>query len=141
MEDEKDSSEFFDFDGDGKLFFFHSPAISSGRPVPLSLPGRSLFITRKMEIADRDDLMRNAGKKPVKRTGDVLSREAQDIGPSSVPVVLLGDLRSLIESARIRVAVGVNAELVMLHWHIGHRLREDIQNFGKSVYGEKLSDW
>ena len=42
------------------------------------------------------------------------------------------------ESARIRVAVGVNTELVMLHWHIGHRLREDILNYGKSVYGEKI---
>ena len=82
--------------------------------------------------------MRNTGKKLVKKTGEVLSREAQDIGPSSVPAALLGDLRSLIESARIRVAVGVNAELVMLHWHIGHRLREDIMNYGKSVYGEKI---
>lgn len=86
----------------------------------------------------RDDLMRNAGKKLVKRTGEALSREAQDTGPSSVPAVLLGDLKSLIESARIRVAVGVNAELVMLHWHIGHRLREDIMNYGRSVYGEKI---
>ncbi len=82
--------------------------------------------------------MRNTGKKLVKKTGEVLSREALDTGPSSVPAALLGDLRSLIESARIRVAVRVNAELVMLHWHIGHRLREDIMNCGKSVYGEKI---
>lgn len=82
--------------------------------------------------------MRNTGKKLVKKTDEVLSREALDIGPSSVPAALLGDLRSLIESARIRVAVGINAELVMLHWHIGHRLREDIMNYGKSVYGEKI---
>jgi len=47
--------------------------------------------------------MRNAGKKLVKKPGEVLSRDAQDIGPSPVPEVLLGDLRSLIESARIRV--------------------------------------
>jgi hypothetical protein len=82
--------------------------------------------------------MRNTGKKLVKKTGDVRSQEALDTGPSSVPAALLGDLRSLIESARIRVAVRVNAELVMLHWHIGHRLREDIMNCGKSVYGEKI---
>jgi hypothetical protein len=48
------------------------------------------------------------------------------------------DPRSLIESVRIRVAVGVNVELVMLHWHIGHRLCEDILNSGRSVYGEKI---
>ena len=58
--------------------------------------------------------MRNTGKKLVKKTDEVLSREALDIGPSSVPAALLGDLRSLIESARIRVAVGVNAEMVLL---------------------------
>ena len=92
----------------------------------------------EQEIAGGDDLMRNAGKKLVKKPGEVLSRDAQDIGPSPVPEVLLGDLRSLIESARIRVAVGVNAELVMLHWHIGHRIREDILNYGRSVYGEKI---
>jgi len=92
----------------------------------------------EQEISARDDLMKNTGKKLVKRTGEVIPREAQDIGPSSVPAVLLGDLRSLIESARIRVAVGVNAELVMLHWHIGHRLREDILDYGRSVYGEKI---
>ena len=82
--------------------------------------------------------MRNAGKKLMKKSGEVLSAEAQDIGPSSVPAALLGDLRSLIESARIRVAVGVNAELVMLHWHIGYRIRDDLLNNGRSVYGEKI---
>ncbi|MFA5269857.1 MAG: PDDEXK nuclease domain-containing protein [Methanoregula sp.] len=82
--------------------------------------------------------MKNPGKKRVKKTSEALSREAQDIEPSTVPAALLGDLRSLIESARIRVAVGVNAELVMLHWHIGHRLHEDIMNYGRSVYGEKI---
>ena len=92
----------------------------------------------EQEIADGDDLMRNAGKKLMKKSGEVISREAQDIGPSSVPAVLLGDLRSLVESARTRVAVGVNAELVMLHWHIGHRIREDLLNYGRSVYGEKI---
>ena len=74
----------------------------------------------------------------MKKTGEIISHTVQDIEPASVPHALLGDLRSLIESARIRVAVGVNAELVMLHWHIGHRLREDILNSGRSVYGEKI---
>jgi predicted nuclease of restriction endonuclease-like (RecB) superfamily len=82
--------------------------------------------------------MKNTGRKLVKKPGDRVPRDAQDIGPSSVPPALLGDLRSLIESARTRVAVRVNAELVMLHWHIGRRLREDIMNYGKSVYGEKI---
>ena len=92
----------------------------------------------EQEIADGHDLMRNAGKKLMKKTGEVMPPDEQDIEPSFSPPALLGDLQSLIESARIRVAVGVNAELVMLHWHIGHRLREDILNYGRSVYGEKI---
>ena len=74
----------------------------------------------------------------MKKTGEVMLPDEQDIEPSFSSPALLGDLQSLIESARIRVAVGVNAELVMLHWHIGHRLREDILNYGRSVYGEKI---
>jgi predicted nuclease of restriction endonuclease-like (RecB) superfamily len=82
--------------------------------------------------------MMKTEKKPTKKTDTAISPVAQDIAPSSVPPTLLGDLQALIESARIRVAVGVNAELVMLHWHIGHRLREDILNSGRGVYGEKI---
>ena len=82
--------------------------------------------------------MMAAKKKMAKKTGKAISPVSQDTELSSVPPALPGDLQSLIESARIRVAVGVNAELVMLHWHIGHRLREDILNSGRSVYGEKI---
>lgn len=82
--------------------------------------------------------MKKPGKKLTKRTGDLLSREVKAPEPSCDSPALIRDLRSLIESARVRVAIGVNAELVMLHWHIGHRLRQDILNYGRSVYGEKI---
>ncbi|MCX6692565.1 MAG: DUF1016 N-terminal domain-containing protein [Methanoregula sp.] len=70
-----------------------------------------------------------------KKTGAGMSPAPDDVTPSPA---LLTDLRSLIESARTRVAVGVNAELVMLHWHIGHRLRQDILDFGRGAYGERI---
>jgi len=82
--------------------------------------------------------MMAAKKKMAKKTDKAISPVSHEKVPSSVSPALLGDLQTLIESARIRVAVGVNAELVMLHWHIGHRLREDILNSGRSVYGEKI---
>lgn len=82
--------------------------------------------------------MRNTGKKLVKKTDEVLSREALDIGPSSDPAALLGDLRSLIESARIRVAVGVNAEMVLLYWDIGERVRKEILNDSRAAYGKQV---
>ncbi len=82
--------------------------------------------------------MRNAGKKLMKKSGEVLSPGAQDSGPSSVPAVLLGDLRSLIESARIRVAGGVNAEMVLLYWDIGERVRKEILNDSRAAYGKHV---
>jgi hypothetical protein len=92
----------------------------------------------EQEITDGDDLMRNAGKKLMKKSGEVLSPGAQDSGPSSVPAVLLGDLRSLIESARIRVAGGVNAEMVLLYWDIGERVRKEILNDSRAAYGKHV---
>jgi predicted nuclease of restriction endonuclease-like (RecB) superfamily len=82
--------------------------------------------------------MKNTGKKLVKKTGEALSRDAQDTGPSAVPAALLGDLRSLIESARIRVAVGVNAEMVLLYWDIGERVRKEILNDSRAAYGKQV---
>jgi len=79
-----------------------------------------------------------AKKKITKKTGKGISPAAQDIESSSVPHALLGDLQSLIESARIRVAVGVNAEMVMLYWNIGTRIRRDILGKERATYGKTI---
>lgn len=39
---------------------------------------------------------------------------------------LLDDLSSLVESSRRRVALSVSSERVMLCWHIGRRISEDL---------------
>ncbi len=57
---------------------------------------------------------------------------------SSSDQVLLGDLRTLIESARMRTAQAVNAELVLLHWRIGKRIREEILEEQRAPYGEQI---
>ena len=51
---------------------------------------------------------------------------------------LLGDIRSLIESARQRAAQAVNTELTMLHWRIGERIRKDILGQERAEYGEQI---
>jgi hypothetical protein len=48
---------------------------------------------------------------------------------------LLGDVTLLIEAARGRVALTVNAELTMLYWGIGRRIREDVLGLEKPEYG------
>jgi len=51
---------------------------------------------------------------------------------------LAADLRSLIEEARLRVARTVNAELVVLYWEIGTRIRRDILGAARAEYGDQI---
>ena len=54
------------------------------------------------------------------------------------PGRLLADVRSLIESARERVAAAVNAGMVGLYWNIGARVRRDILKNKRAEYGERV---
>lgn len=51
---------------------------------------------------------------------------------------LLGDIRTLIESARSQVAQAVNAGLVLLYWDIGNCIRRDILQQQCAEYGEEI---
>ena len=51
---------------------------------------------------------------------------------------LIGDIRSLIETARHNVAVTVNAGLTILYWQIGSRIRQDILNEKRADYGKEI---
>jgi len=51
---------------------------------------------------------------------------------------LAADLRSLIDTTRLRVARTVNAELVMLYWEIGSRIRRDILGDARAEYGNQI---
>ncbi|MDD5143505.1 DUF1016 N-terminal domain-containing protein [Methanoregula sp.] len=53
---------------------------------------------------------------------------------------LLGDIRSLVESTRFRVAAGVNAEMVLLYWDIGERIRKEILGDERAAYGKQVVD-
>ncbi len=49
--------------------------------------------------------------------------------------VLLEDIRELIESARQNVAAAVNTGLSILYWQVGERIRKNILNERRAVYG------
>jgi predicted nuclease of restriction endonuclease-like (RecB) superfamily len=51
---------------------------------------------------------------------------------------LVADIRSLIDSARQRVAVTVNAELTLLHWEIGSRINRDVLAGERAEYGKQV---
>lgn len=52
--------------------------------------------------------------------------------------VLINDLRLIIDSARQRVAVTVNAELTMMYWHIGERINREILGNQRAEYGKQI---
>ncbi len=64
-----------------------------------------------------------------------MPRKAAGTAPKSD---LLTDLRTLIETARSRVATQVNAALVQLYWHVGQRIRQDILGDARAGYGEQV---
>jgi predicted nuclease of restriction endonuclease-like (RecB) superfamily len=51
---------------------------------------------------------------------------------------LFKDLRSLIIEARQDVARQVNSALVLLHWRVGKRIRQDILKEKRAEYGEEI---
>ena len=55
-----------------------------------------------------------------------------------VPLMLLKDVRRLIESARSAVAKTVNIELTSMNWHIGKRIREEVLKGGRADYGKQI---
>ncbi|EPJ2932184.1 PDDEXK nuclease domain-containing protein [Pseudomonas aeruginosa] len=56
----------------------------------------------------------------------------------AAPPALLGDIRALIEASRQRVASTVNAELTLLFWQIGQRIRMEVLAGQRAGYGEEI---
>ncbi|TDO08721.1 PDDEXK nuclease domain-containing protein [Halomonas ventosae] len=51
---------------------------------------------------------------------------------------LVADLRQLIDGARQRAAVAVNAELTLLYWEIGRRIHREVLAGKRAGYGEEI---
>ena len=51
---------------------------------------------------------------------------------------LLADIRRLIDSARQRVALTVNAELTLLYWQVGQRVQTEILKGERAAYGQEI---
>ncbi len=59
--------------------------------------------------------------------------------PADKPAVLLGDLKTLIDQARLRIASTVNVGLTQLYWQIGQRIQSDLlQEKDRAAYGEQI---
>jgi predicted nuclease of restriction endonuclease-like (RecB) superfamily len=54
------------------------------------------------------------------------------------PAALLSDIRRLIDSARVRAAAAVNAELTLLYWQVGRRVHEEVLHGTRAEYGQQV---
>ncbi len=65
---------------------------------------------------------------------------SEEDGPRTEAVenALFSDISELIERTRQRVSVTVNTELVVLYWHIGKRVREDVLGGERAAYGQEI---
>ncbi|PXB71132.1 DUF1016 domain-containing protein, partial [Pseudomonas aeruginosa] len=55
-----------------------------------------------------------------------MNRRKVSVASSAAPSALLGDIRALIEAARQRAVLAVNAELTLLFWRIGQRIHTEV---------------
>jgi len=69
-----------------------------------------------------------------------MKKETSTPTRTGVPKNLLKDLRGLIESARERVATQVNAEITLLYWQVGNRIRKDLLKDDRAEYGKGIVD-
>jgi len=51
---------------------------------------------------------------------------------------IAADIKKLIEKSRQNVALAVNAEITLLYWHIGKRIKTELIGNERAEYGKKL---
>jgi hypothetical protein len=54
--------------------------------------------------------------------------------------MLYSDVKALIEQSRQRVAATFDAEITLLYWNVGRRLKADVLANGRAEYGEGILD-
>jgi DUF1016 N-terminal domain len=52
--------------------------------------------------------------------------------------ILFDEIRSLIEQTRSRVATTVNSALVLMNWHIGKRISDEVLKNKRAEYGNEI---
>ncbi len=73
---------------------------------------------------------------PKKKEKSISTRREQS--PRRTDDALLGEIRLLIEQTRLHVAQSVNSALVLMNWHIGKRINDEILKNKRAEYGEKI---
>ena len=67
----------------------------------------------------------------------ISTKNKQD-SPIKTDEVLFDEIRSLIEQTRSRVAQTVNSALVLMNWHIGKRINDEVLKNKRAEYGKEI---
>lgn len=67
-----------------------------------------------------------------------MSKRKNTLVATPAPVVLLSDIRQLVDAARLRVATAVNSELTLLYWRIGQRIHTQVLAGQRAEYGKEI---
>ena len=59
---------------------------------------------------------------------------------SLVDSTLVAEVKQLIQSAKQRAVVAVNAELTFLYWQVGKRIADEVLNGERAEYGKQVID-
>lgn len=51
---------------------------------------------------------------------------------------LFADIRALIESSKVQVAIAVNSSMTLLYWHIGDRINREFLGGERAEYGKRV---
>jgi hypothetical protein len=52
--------------------------------------------------------------------------------------VLFQEIRQMIDAAKQRVAIAINAEITLLYWQIGKRIQTDVLQGQRAEYGQQI---
>jgi DUF1016 N-terminal domain len=58
--------------------------------------------------------------------------------PACSPELLVADIRDLIQASRAGLVATVNAELTLLYWRVGNRIRNEVLGGERASYGEQI---
>ncbi len=87
--------------------------------------------------------MKKATRLPARRAAEPTtpahSAKAAAKAPGSIDeAALLGDLRTLVQSARQRIATAAYSTQTLLCWHVGRRLSKEHLQGGRAAYGKQI---
>jgi len=68
-------------------------------------------------------------------TSKVSNRDNVVVGLNSQ---LLNDIKSFIDQSKTQVCRKINAEMIMLYWHIGRRINDEVLKDERAEYGEQI---